>query len=388
MLGMRYLSLKLIICILTIPIFGFAKDISVDRKRDGENWQRHRGDQALKGVSNAKIGTKLKIDWEFKTGEFLKSSVVVSNGLAFVGADTGTIFAISVEDGKEKWNYKTNLGIDAPPLVHNEIVFVGSTDGFLYALRAKDGKILWKYETNGEIMGAPNEAIRPKSKDSVIVVGSYDNFVHCVRAKTGKLIWKFETQNYVNGVPTIYENKYVVFGGCDSVLYVVGLEDGKLIRSVEVEAPIAASVSISDGVGYVGNMDRAVMAFDIESGDIIWNYRHKNFPYFSSPAITQEKVLIGGRDKGLHCINRISGKQQWRFSARGRIDSSPVVAGDKVIFGSMDGKIYILSLQDGKEITSYEIGEAISSTPAIINDRILVSCEDGNVYSFKTNPTK
>ena len=58
---------------------------------------------------------------------------------------------------------------------------------------------------------------------------------------------KDQTQNYVNGVPTIYENKYVVFGGCDSVLYVVGLEDGKLIRSVEVEAPIAASVSISDG---------------------------------------------------------------------------------------------------------------------------------------------
>jgi outer membrane protein assembly factor BamB len=180
----------------------------------------------------------------------------------------------------------------------------------------------------------------------------------------------------------------VVFGGCDSVLYVVGLEDGKLIRSVEVEAPIAASVSISDGVGYVGNMDRAVMAFDVKSGDIIWNYRHKNFPYFSSPAITLKYVLIGGRDKGLHCIDRISGKQKWRFSARGRIDSSPVVADDKVIFGSMDGKLYILSLKDGKEISSYEIGEPISSTPAIINGRILVGCEDGSVYSFKTNPIK
>jgi outer membrane protein assembly factor BamB len=365
-----------------------AKDVLENKKRDGDDWQRHRGDQALRGMSKAKIGSKLKLDWQFKTGEFLKSSVVVSNGLAFVGADTGTIFAISVEDGKEEWKYKTNLGIDAPPLVHNEIVFVGSTDGFLYAFRANDGKNLWKYETNGEIMGAPNEAVRPKSKDSVIVVGSYDNFVHCVSTKTGKLIWKFETQNYVNGVPTIYENKYVVFGGCDSVLYVVSLEDGKLIRSVEVEAPIAASVSISDGVGYVGNMDRAVMAFDIESGDIIWNYRHKNFPYFSSPAITEENVLIGGRDKGLHCINRISGKQKWRFSARGRIDSSPVVADSKVIFGSMDGKIYILSLQDGKEITSYEVGEAISSTPAIINGKVLVGCEDGNVYSFNTNSIK
>ena len=162
----------------------------------------------------------------------------------------------------------------------------------------------------------------------------------------------------------------------------VGLEDGKLIRSVEVEAPIAASVSVSEGIGYVGNMDRAVMAFDLESGEIVWNYRQKNFPYFSSPAVTSTHVLIGGRDKGLHCINRISGKQDWRFSARGRIDSSPVVAHEKVIFGSMDGKLYILTLKDGKEVVSYEVGEPISSTPAVLDGRILVSCEDGNIYSF------
>jgi outer membrane protein assembly factor BamB len=153
---------------------------------------------------------------------------------------------------------------------------------------------------------------------------------------------------------------------------------------VEVEAPIAGSVSVSDGVGYVGNMERAVMAFDLETGNIVWNYRHKNFPYFSSPSVTSDQVLIGGRDKGLHCINRISGKQTWRFSARGRIDSSPVVCNDKVVFGSMDGKLYVISLKDGKEIINYELGDSISSTPAIFNDRILVGCEDGKVYSFTT----
>ncbi len=363
-------------CLLwVLPLF------AVD-ENTGNEWPAHRGGQDLKGISQGKIGESLKLDWEFSTGDYLKSSVVVSKGLAFVGAETGIVFAISIVDGKEVWRYKISLGIDAPPLVHGGVLYVGSTDGFLYALNAKDGKLIWKYETNGEIMGAANQAVRPKSKDPVVVVGSYDNFVHCVSAKTGKKVWTFETQNYVNGVPTIYDDKYVVFGGCDSVLYVVGLEDGKLVRSVEVEAPIAASVSVSEGIGYVGNMDRAVMAFDLESGDVAWNYRQKNFPYFSSPAVTSTHVLIGGRDKGLHCINRVSGKQGWRFSARGRIDSSPVVAHGKVVFGSMDGKLYILSLKDGKEIASYEVGEPISSTPAVLNGRILVSCEDGNIYSF------
>mgnify|MGYP001448600374 CR=1 FL=1 len=164
--------------------------------------------------------------------------------------------------------------------------------------------------------------------------------------------------------------------------------ENKLIRSVEVEAPIAASVAVGDGVGYVGNMDRAVMAFDLDTGEVVWNYRSKNFPYFSSPALTAKQVLIGGRDKGLHCINRVSGKSEWRFAARGRIDSSPVVAGDKVVFGSMDGKLYLISLEDGTEIVSYEVGEAISSTPALASGRIFVGCEDGKIYAFSTADKK
>ena len=368
-----------------LPLFGIGYLAFSEQK---SHWPRHRGDSALNGNSGQKIGSSLKLEWVFDAGEFLKSSVVVYEGVAFVGADTGIIHAVDVETGKEKWQYKTGLGIEAPPLVHEGMVYIGSTDGFLYALDAGNGKLKWKYETDGEIMGAANQAMRPKSKDSVIVVGSYDNFVHCVDAKKGKVIWKFETQNYVNGVPTIYDDKHVVFGGCDSVLYVVNLENGTLGRSVEVEAPIAASVAVGDGVGYVGNMDRAVMAFDVETGKVVWNYRNKSFPYFSSPALTEKHVLIGGRDKGLHCIKRISGKLEWRFAARGRIDSSPVIAEDKVVFGSMDGKIYLVSLQDGKEISSYEVGEAISSTPALAGGRIFVGCEDGKVYAFSTGRQK
>lgn len=363
-------------------LFGGVKAFS--SATQSNEWPRHRGDPALNGIARSELGSDLSLQWVFDTGEFLKSSVVVAHGLAYVGAESGQIHAIDLKSGKEKWSYKTDMAIEAPPLVEAGMVFVGSTDGFLYALEATTGNLLWRYETDGEIMGAPNQAIRPQSKDSVLVVGSYDNFVHCMDLKTGKALWKFETQNYVNGVPTIYEGKYVVFGGCDAMLYVVGLEDGKIVRSVEVEAPIAASVAVADGVGYVGNMDRAVMAFDLESAEMVWSYQPKSFPYFSSPAVTEKTVLIGGRDKGLHCIDRVSGNAIWRFSARGRIDSSPVVSAEKVVFGSMDGKLYVVSLKSGTEVVSYEIGEPISSTPAVVNGRVIVGCEDGKVYAFKT----
>ena len=352
------------------------------------DWPRHRGDAALTGRSESKLGNKLDLLWTYETGEFLKSSVVVENGFAYVGSDDGQLHAIDLSTGKPKWTFKTEMAVEAPPLLYKGQVIVGSTDGFLYSIDQAKGKLNWKYETMGEIMGAANQAIRPKTKDDVLVVGSYDNFVHCVETKTGKLLWKFEAQNYINGVPTIYNQEFVVFGGCDAMLYVISLEDGKSVRSIEVEAPIAASVAIADGVGYVGDMDRSVTAFNLESGETIWNYQQKSFPYFSSPALSEKHLFIGGRDKGMHCIDRMTGKQIWRFSARGRIDSSPVIASDKVVFGSMDGKIYLVSNNDGKEVISYEIGEPISSTPAVVGTKIIVGCEDGNVYAFETKGKK
>ena len=347
------------------------------------DWPRHRGDAALKGNANSQLGKQLDLLWTYNTGEFLKSSVVAQNGVAFVGSEEGLLHAILLESGEKKWTFKTEMAIEAPPLLHEGQVIVGSTDGFLYSINQDSGKLNWKYETMGEIMGAANQAIRPQSKDDVLVVGSYDNFVHCVETKSGKLLWKFEAQNYINGVPTIYDRKYVVFGGCDAMLYVIGLEDGKDVRSIEVEAPIAASVAIADGVGYVGDMDRSVTAFNLEAGEILWNYKPKSFPYFSSPALSDNHVYIGGRDKGMHCIDRVSGSN---FGGSQLEEESTVPQSSHKIKLSLARWMenYMLFQKDGNEISSYEMVSLFLRQPAIVGTKIIVGCEDGNVYAFET----
>ena len=121
-----------------LSVFGLDSNALSNEK---SQWPRHRGDAALNGNSGQKIGTSLKLEWVFDAGDFLKSSVVVSGGVAFVGADTGIIHAVDIETGKEKWQYKTGMGIEAPPLVHDGIVYIGSTDGFLYAFDAGNDRV-------------------------------------------------------------------------------------------------------------------------------------------------------------------------------------------------------------------------------------------------------
>ena len=86
---------------------------------------------------------------------------------------------------------------------------------------------------------------------------------------------------------------------------------------------------------------------------------------FSSPAVTDDYVVVGSRDGGLYCLNPENGEVLWVFQTQGDVDSSPVIAGDRVIFGSLDGRLYIVDLREGEEIWSYEIGDGIVASPAV-----------------------
>jgi glucose dehydrogenase len=146
-----------------------------------------------------------------------------------------------------------------------------------------------------------------------VLVGSYDANLHCVDAATGKPIWTHTTENYINGTPALLPSGEILFGGCDSFIHVLQLADGKELRQIDAEAYIASSVAVFDGIAYVGNYGNIVLAIDPIAGETKWKYRERNFPYFSSAAVTAQHVIIGGRDKRLHAIDRATGKALWHF---------------------------------------------------------------------------
>ena len=116
---------------------------------------------------------------------------------------------------------------------------------------------------------------------------------------------------------------------------------------------------------------------------IAWNYvSQRQFPFYSSAAVTGGKVLLGGRDKIFRALDARTGKVLWSFSTKARIDSSPAVAQDRVYFGSNDGRFYVLDINTGKKVWDYEIGAPVVSSPAIANGRIVVGAHDGRLYCF------
>jgi len=346
------------------------------------DWPMHRGGPQLQGRTDMPAPEKPDLVWTFAAGKPIKGGAAIVAGRVFVGDDDGIVHAVEFATGKELWKFKTEASIEATPLVLNGVVYIGSSDGNEYALEADSGKLKWKYTTDDKVLGGANHTKNPNGEGEWLLIGSYDTNLHCVDAATGKAVWKHATDNYINGSPALFSTGEIVFGGCDSYIHVIQLADGKESRQIESDAYIASSVAVMEGLGYVGNYGNLVVAFDPKSGDVKWKYRDRNFPYFSSAAVTTDRVVVGCRDKRLHCLDRATGKAVWTFQTRGEVDSSPVICGDGIVVGSADGRLYCVNLADGKQRWAYEIGAPVTASPAAADGLVIVGAEDGNLYAI------
>ena len=122
---------------------------------------------------------------------------------------------------------------------------------------------------------------------------------------------------------------------------------------------------------------------NLKDHNIVWRYQHplRKFPFYSSAAVINDRIVIGGRDKLVHCVSA-TGKGLWTFATRARVESSPAITGDRVFVGSNDGRFYVLNLNSGAKLWEFNAGAPLSASPAIANGRIVIGSQDGRLYCF------
>lgn len=345
-------------------------------------WPMFRGDRRQLGVASGSLNVPLRLLWTFEATKAITSSPVVAGGRAFVGSDDGLLYAVNLGDGSLAWKFQTEDAIEAPPMFLDGVVYVGSADYRLYAVDAQSGEQRWRFEADEKILSGVNWFRTPDGRTN-IVFGCYDNILYCLDAATGAVVWKYETDNYVNGTAAI-EGERIVFGGCDAVLHVVNAKDGTSVKRVALGegCHVAGSAALADGAAYLGHYGNAFVCIDLESGAVRWTYANPRHAFFSAPAIGPDRVIFGGRDRNIHCVNRATGEAIWTFATRRQVDSSPVLCDGKVVAGSEDGTLYILDAATGSELWSYDLGRSIVSSPAVVNGMVLIGCNDGRLYAF------
>jgi outer membrane protein assembly factor BamB len=198
---------------------------------------------------------------------------------------------------------------------------------------------------------------------------------------TGKLKWKAVTNGMVHATPAVQDGLAFI-AGCDSILRAIRIADGKEAYRIDSGAYTGASPPIDGTRAYFGTFNNEVLAFDLQRRRLLWRYAdpERRFPFYSSAALSNGRIILGGRDKSVHAIDVKTGKAAWTFATRARVDSSPVIVGGRVYIGSSDGRLYVLDAASGKKLWEFDAGSALTASPAVAAGRLVIGSQDGRVY--------
>ncbi len=82
--------------------------------------------------------------WSYATGAFA-GDVLVTNGVAYLTSNDGTVAALRTTNGALLWHYTIPGQVFNTPLVDGDTVYIGAANGIIYALQATTGVLRWSY---------------------------------------------------------------------------------------------------------------------------------------------------------------------------------------------------------------------------------------------------
>jgi outer membrane protein assembly factor BamB len=257
----------------------------------------------------------------------------IADGVVYLGSEAGTLHAVEMETGHELWRFKTDGPVFHPPLVNDDLVLFGSWDGRLRAVNRKSGDLIWDFEA-----------------------GRVDWEVHDI---------------FINGIPSVLDG-VAYFSSEDFNVYAVEIETGREVwRHSLDDEPQARRIPIVDRTAYIGAWNGHLYAIDIDTGERIWRSTTDDrgraslpdqVPFVTVvPIVTEEAVYFTDWAGNLFAVDRMNGKQVWRFDPEAA-DSRHVgsrsfmaLVGDVLYYSTLeDQHLYGVDRQSGREVWSIE----------------------------------
>ena len=144
-------------------------------------------------------------------------------------------------------------------------------------------------------------------------------------------------------------------------------------------AAIYTAAQVVDGVLYYANSAGQVKAYDTNSEQFIWIRKFRD-PIYSTPIISDDKVIVPTLSEGIVALSRNRGKRIWcnrdgdRFIGNGTVDNGHIYIGAQ-------GKMFKIDCSSGRTVWCYAFGEAHpQAQPTVSAGRLIFGAWDCNLY--------
>lgn len=289
--------------------------------------------------------------WSTRLRSVLTGGVGASNGLVMLGTEEAEIVALDQFSGEERWRQMVSSEVLSAPQSNGDVVVAQTVDDKLVALNAADGANRWIYEAT-----LPALTLRGTSKPiftptGSVIAGFSNGTLVAVAATNG--IWRWEER------VAIPEGEYDI----DRVIDVDGdllLDGGRVFAS-----------------SYNGNL----MAFDIESGRIVWGMEASSYHgaaqgfgniYF----VNDESHIIAVRNNSEDIVWENEDLEYRELTA-------PVTIGNYIAVADFEGYVHLLSQIDGRIVGRLRVdNDGVRANLIARNGRLFVYGNSGRLAAF------
>lgn len=190
--------------------------------------------------------------------------------------------------------------------------------------------------------------------DDFLCFGNSLGDVKAVSLSGDREIWRYRTATSLFSTP-VCAGDQVVAPAADGKIYAFRGEDGKMNWTLTDGKPFVADGIVADGKLYQGGYKK-FYKIDLQSGKPEWISEVPENYCQAQPALTGDRVIFGAWDTYLHCLDRNTGKEIWKWN-NGKPQQMlspgncvPAVSDGKVFIVAPDRFMTALGLSDGTEL--------------------------------------
>ena len=290
-----------------------------------------------------------QVDWQVRDIFINGTPTIVGNSIYFSSEDFN-VYALDLNSGIERWRFKLDEEPQALELpIVEGIAYIGAWDGFLYAIDVSNGQLVWKSDTDSDHMGrtirdpehhltwvpdvpggetlsnqAPYVTTVPIIEGDSIYFSDWSGNLMAVDRATGIQKWRFkpETANLRHAGSRLYivhyEDEIFYSTMEDKRLFSVDKRTGTQVWMKETEGWLFGPIPAEENVALYaelildadGNPEAfLVHALDMNSKEVLWT----NDNVSSLPFVQNGVVYFGGQDGTLHGIDLFSGEAVWKL---------------------------------------------------------------------------
>lgn len=305
-----------------------------------------------------------KTNWFYKTKNSVKNNIVYSDGKIVAQDADGKIYCINAEDGKELWTRQVklgnSLGTSSGIVADNGIVYVGCASE-ITAIKIADNTEVWNVR-RGKGENSPSEFV---IVGDTLLVGSHWDALVALNKNTGKKLWEKVDENlrFRSSTPVAIDNNTILVAD-DNVIMTVDMKNGKILSKQSFKNATGKNYHFSssskpyikNGIAYIATKGDGIVAYDIASQSLKWNFKTRKSLIYSAP-------YSGGEDCG--------------------VESSFVELDGTLVFGANDGYVYKLNMTNGELISEINVGAPIFGKAGIHDGKVVVSDFSGRVIKLE-----